>query len=77
MLTKLHSQHGRNKNYIKPKSDTNMVFGLNHFAGVVVYNAQGMVFVLYFLTWEFSDIWEFPCQIVQSVNTGNALFYFS
>ncbi len=41
MLNKLHSQHGRNKNYLKPKSEMNMVFGLNHFAGVVFYDAKG------------------------------------
>ena len=41
MLSKLHQQHGRNKNYLKPKSEMNQVFGLNHFAGVVFYNAKG------------------------------------
>ena len=41
MLSKLHMQHGKNKNYLKPRADINMVFGLNHFAGVVFYNAQG------------------------------------
>lgn len=43
MLTKLHSQHGRNKNYLKPKSEMNMSFGLNHFAGVVFYDAKGFL----------------------------------
>ncbi len=45
MLQKLHSQHGRNKNYLKPKSEMNMSFGLNHFAGVVFYDAKGEVSV--------------------------------
>ncbi len=43
MLTKLHNQHGRNKNYLKPKSEMNMSFGLNHFAGVVFYDAKGFL----------------------------------
>ncbi|KAK2172331.1 hypothetical protein NP493_972g00051 [Ridgeia piscesae] len=43
MLSKLHQQHGRNKNYLKPKSEMNLVFGLNHFAGVVFYNAKGFL----------------------------------
>ena len=46
MLSKLHQQHGRNKNYLKPKSEMNLVFGLNHFAGVVFYNAKGMCHLL-------------------------------
>ena len=41
MLSKLHNQHGKNKNYLQPKSQMNMSFGLNHFAGVVFYEAQG------------------------------------
>ena len=41
MLNKLHNQHGKNKNYLKPKSEMNMSFGLNHFAGVVFYDAKG------------------------------------
>ena len=41
MLSKLHQHHGSNKNYLKPRSDLNRVFGLNHFAGVVFYDAKG------------------------------------
>ena len=44
MLTKIHAQHSKNKNYLKPKSDINQVFGLNHFAGVVFYHAKGLFF---------------------------------
>lgn len=33
--------HGSNKNYLKPKSDINTSFGLNHFAGVVFYDTRG------------------------------------
>uniref|UniRef100_T1IYK7 Myosin motor domain-containing protein n=1 Tax=Strigamia maritima TaxID=126957 RepID=T1IYK7_STRMM len=33
LLNKLHKQHGNNRNYLKPKSDINTSFGLNHFAG--------------------------------------------
>jgi len=43
MLTKLHHQHGRNQNYLKPRSEMNMCFGLNHFAGVVFYDAKGFL----------------------------------
>ena len=45
MLNKLHNQHGKNKNYLKPKSEMNMSFGLNHFAGVVFYDAKSMYYV--------------------------------
>ena len=41
MLAKLHKQHGTNRNYLKPKSDMNSSFGLNHFAGVVFYDTRG------------------------------------
>ena len=33
MLNKLHRGHSNNRNYLKPKSDYNTSFGLNHFAG--------------------------------------------
>ena len=42
LLNKLHKMHGSNKNYLKPKSDINTSFGLNHFAGVVFYDTRGM-----------------------------------
>ncbi|CAG0921158.1 unnamed protein product, partial [Notodromas monacha] len=43
MLAKLHKQHGDNRNYLKPKSDINTSFGLNHFAGVVFYDTRGFL----------------------------------
>ncbi|KAG1715049.1 Myosin-VIIa [Nymphon striatum] len=43
MLNKLHKTHGVNKNYLKPKSDINTSFGLNHFAGVVFYDSRGFL----------------------------------
>lgn len=43
MLNKLHQQHGTNKNYIKPKAEISVMFGLNHFAGLVFYDCRGMV----------------------------------
>lgn len=41
LLNKLHKTHGGNVNYLKPKSDINQSFGLNHFAGVVFYDTRG------------------------------------
>ena len=43
MLNKLHKTHGDNVNYLKPKSDMNASFGMNHFAGVVFYDARGFL----------------------------------
>ncbi|GFY49046.1 myosin-VIIa [Trichonephila inaurata madagascariensis] len=43
LLNKLHKMHGSNKNYLKPKSDINTSFGLNHFAGVVFYDTRGFL----------------------------------
>ncbi|XP_067621063.1 myosin-VIIa [Eurosta solidaginis] len=43
MLAKLHKTHGAHKNYLKPKSDINTSFGLNHFAGVVFYDTSGFL----------------------------------
>lgn len=43
LLNKLHKQHGLNRNYLKPKSDINTSFGLNHFAGVVFYDTRGFL----------------------------------
>ena len=43
LLSKLNQQHGANGNYLKPKSNINMSFGLNHFAGVVFYDTKGMI----------------------------------
>lgn len=41
MLAKMHKTHGNHRNYLKPKSDMNASFGLNHFAGVVFYDTRG------------------------------------
>ena len=43
MLNKLHRGHSNNPNYLKPKSDINTSFGLNHFAGVVFYDTRGFL----------------------------------
>uniref|UniRef100_A0A0A9Z3B2 Myosin-VIIa n=2 Tax=Lygus hesperus TaxID=30085 RepID=A0A0A9Z3B2_LYGHE len=43
MLAKLHKTHGMHRNYLKPKSDINTSFGLNHFAGVVFYDTRGFL----------------------------------
>lgn len=43
MLAKLHKAHGTHRNYLKPKSDINTSFGLNHFAGVVFYDTRGFL----------------------------------
>jgi len=41
LLTKLNTNHGKNRNYLKPKSDINTLFGISHFAGVVFYDTKG------------------------------------
>ena len=43
LLQKLHSIHGNNRNYLKPKSDANVCFGLQHFAGIVEYDSRGFL----------------------------------
>ena len=43
LLNKLHQRHGNNRNYLKPKSDINTSFGLNHFAGVVFYDTRSFL----------------------------------
>lgn len=43
MLQKLHKQHSHHKQYLKPKSDLNASFGINHFAGVVFYDTRGFL----------------------------------
>jgi len=49
LLAKLNQNHAKNRNYLKPKSDINTLFGLNHFAGVVFYDTRGER-----LHWEFT-----------------------
>lgn len=45
LLNKLHKTHCSNMNYLKPKSDINQSFGLNHFAGVVFYDTRGYYYL--------------------------------
>ncbi|KAJ8877055.1 hypothetical protein PR048_021507 [Dryococelus australis] len=40
LLSKMNHNHGRNKNYIEPRSNEDQSFGLNHFAGVVTYDVK-------------------------------------
>lgn len=47
MLEKLHGQHGKNKYYIKQKSDKIPKFGIQHFAGAVLYDVLGKYFFIY------------------------------
>jgi len=42
MLHKLNSQHKLNSNYIPPKNNYETQFGINHFAGIVYYESQGI-----------------------------------
>ena len=42
MLHKLNSQHKLNSNYIPPKNNHETQFGINHFAGIVYYESQGI-----------------------------------
>nr|XP_014341154.1 PREDICTED: unconventional myosin-VIIb [Latimeria chalumnae] len=43
MLDKLNSLHSKSKVYVPPKSIHDTQFGINHFAGVVYYNASGFL----------------------------------
>ena len=43
MLDKLHRQHSANDHYLKPKSTFTKAFGINHFAGLVWYQADGVL----------------------------------
>lgn len=43
LLDKLHQLHSKNKNYLKPKSDSVKAFGIHHFAGPVTYKVSGFL----------------------------------
>ncbi|KAH7727939.1 hypothetical protein AAVH_04183 [Aphelenchoides avenae] len=43
MLQKLHSKHAKNPLYVKPKSELIRSFGVNHFAGPVMYHTKGFL----------------------------------
>ena len=43
LVEKLHQEHGKNPAYLKPRSNASTVFGINHFAGVVLYNCKGFL----------------------------------
>ncbi|XP_015589004.1 myosin-VIIa [Cephus cinctus] len=43
MLAKVHQMHGKNRNYVKPKSDLVKSFGVKHFAGTVHYDVLGFL----------------------------------
>lgn len=45
----MHKTHGNHRNYLKPKSDMNASFGLNHFAGVVFYDTRGNMINYFFI----------------------------
>ncbi|XP_049788298.1 myosin-VIIa-like [Schistocerca cancellata] len=43
MLNKVHRNHGSDKYFLKPISEHEQVFGLNHFAGTVYYDVNGFL----------------------------------
>ena len=43
LVQRLHQEHKGNDDYLKPKSDTSTAFGINHFAGVVLYDTRGFL----------------------------------
>lgn len=43
LLNKLHLTHNNKTIYIKPKSDSSILFGIQHFAGSVYYNPNGFL----------------------------------
>ena len=43
LLSRLHQQHEKNADYLKPKGDMSTTFGIRHFAGVVFYDCKGFI----------------------------------
>lgn len=43
LLEKLHVQHGNRSVYVKTKSRQSTMFGIRHYAGIVMYNPQGFL----------------------------------
>jgi len=41
-MQKMHEKHAPNKNYVKPKTNTNF-FGIVHYAGEVMYDISGFL----------------------------------
>ena len=53
LLSKLNQQHSKNRNYCQAKSDNNITFAINHFAGIVAYDCNGkflFIIILFTLT---------------------------
>ena len=43
LVSRLHQQHEKNADYLKPKGDMSTTFGIRHFAGVVFYDCKGFI----------------------------------
>ena len=43
LVQRLHEQHEKNPDYLKPRFDKSLVFGIRHFAGDVFYETKGFL----------------------------------
>ncbi len=43
LVAKLHATHGNRSNYIKPKYENSITFGIQHYAGGVFYDPNGFL----------------------------------
>lgn len=43
ILLKCNQLHSHNANYIRPKAEVNLVFGIKHYAGTVSYSVEGFI----------------------------------